>query len=65
MIDAKGKIVGRVFKPGGGARDWMWALKVVVRPPLRNHGYAETREQAQAAFREAWETLADAQRRGG
>jgi len=33
----------------------MWTLSVVVRPPLRNHGYADTREKAQAAFRAAWQ----------
>jgi len=55
VLDASGKIVGRIFKPGGGARDWMWTLSAVVRPPLRNHGYADTRELAQAAFRAAWE----------
>src|SRR5262245_20036101 len=38
-----------------GARDWMWTLSLVVRPPLRNHGYADTRDKAQAAFRAAWE----------
>jgi len=27
----------------------------VVRPPLRNHGYSDTREQAKAAFRAARE----------
>jgi len=33
----------------------MWALSAVVRPTVRNHGYVDTREQAQAAFREAWQ----------
>jgi len=34
-------------------------VAVVVRPPLRNHGYADTREQAQAAFRATWEAFCD------
>lgn len=55
VIGPDRKVVGRIFKPGGGATDWMWALSVVVRPPLRNHGYADTREEAQAAFRATWE----------
>jgi len=38
-----------------GHEGWQWNLFAVVRPPLRNHGYAETREQAQAAFRVARE----------
>ena len=54
VVDGEGNIVGRIFKPGGHARDWMWTLKAVVRPPLRNHGYADTREQTQAAFRATW-----------
>lgn len=34
VIGPDGKIVGRILKPGGGTRDWMWALSAVVRPPL-------------------------------
>ena len=34
---------------------WFWGLSIVVRPPLRGHGYADTGEQALADFRAAWE----------
>jgi len=63
VIGPNGERVGRIFKPGGGSRDWMWCLSAVVRPPLRNHGYADTREGACGAFRETWQaTLAQGER---
>ena len=54
VVNGAGYIIGRILKPGGGTTHWMWTLSVVVTPPLRNQGFTETREQAQAAFREAW-----------
>ena len=55
VIAPDGKVVGRIFKPGGGSVDWMWCLSAAVRLPLRNHGYADTLEEVCAAFRAAWE----------
>jgi len=55
VVGPDGKIIGRVMKPGGGAEHWFWALKVVVRPPLRGSGTAPTRDEAAAAFRATWE----------
>jgi len=55
VVDGDGKIIGRVMKPGGGAEHWFWALKVVVRPPLRGSGTAPTRDEAAAAFRATWD----------
>jgi len=26
VIGPDGKVIGRIFKPGGGAQDWMWAV---------------------------------------
>ena len=51
VVDGNGRPSASIFKPGCGARDWMWALSQIVRPPLHNHRFAATREQAQAALR--------------
>ena len=40
VIDGDGRIIGRILRPFGH-EGWQWNLQVVVRPPLRGHGYAD------------------------
>ena len=60
-----GEHVGRIYcanphdKHG---QNWYWGLNFFARPPDRAHlpgwdGYAESREEAMAAFRKAWDAM--------
>ena len=58
MIDADGRDIGRIFRPGAGVpseRPWMWTITgAVVAPTVSNHGFAATLDEAKAAFAETW-----------
>jgi len=58
VIDADGRDIGRIFRPGAGVpqeRPWMWTITgAVVASRLPSHGFAATKDEAKAAFAETW-----------
>jgi len=59
VIDADGREIGRIFKPGAGVPDdrpWMWTIGGSVFVPGKSHGFAATRDEAKAAFAATWRT---------
>jgi hypothetical protein len=58
VIDADGRDVGRIFRPGAGAPDhrpWMWTITTAaVAPRLPSHGHCASLDEAKAKFAETW-----------
>jgi hypothetical protein len=58
VIDAQGRDIGRIFKPGAGVppdHPWMWTITgAVVAPCLPSHGFCASREEAKAKFADTW-----------
>ena len=56
--NAEGKVIGRIFlhpqAPQG--QPWFWTITALGRKAsLADRGYAASREQAMASFKEAWQ----------
>ena len=56
VLDADRKPVGRIMWTHAASRETPWFWTITARVPQYPHdrGYATTREEAMAAFKEAW-----------
>jgi hypothetical protein len=51
------RAIGRIFRSASAPQDrpWMWTITgAVVSPRLPSHGFAETLDEAKAAFAQTW-----------
>ena len=57
LDNAKGKVVGRIFKPPQApkGRPWFWTITELKPKRPTDRGYVASREEAMAEFKRYWD----------